>query len=736
MPVAPFPTIQKATSLMKLSRAHTLIGKPSLMLLGIALSYPALAQDEHLLAAAVMLEPITVTGKEPRPDYRQSSSSSATRTETPLRDVPQSVSVVTQERIADQSLQSMSDVLRYTPGVAAAQGEGHRDAPILRGNTSTSDLFVDGVRDDVQYLRDLYNVERVEVLKGSNAMIFGRGGTGGVINRVTRQADGDRRREVSIAGGSFGHQRVTADVSDKLNSNIDARATAVFEDSDSYRDDAELRRYGINPSLRLATGANTTVTLAYEYFNDERTTDRGGPSQAGRPFGIDESDFFGDPTQSESFIELNVVSAKLAHRFSPATTLNSSLSYGNYDKLYTNVFAATSVSPSGTVGFDAYQSATDRRNLFSQTDLVHKLHTGSIGHTLLAGVELGRQVTDNLRLTGRFADGADADSNPDTRFTTTVANANFRQPLVDFVQGGSSDGNNVGTTTVAAVYLQDQISLSPQWQAIAGVRYDRFSVDFTNRRSDAGSTPNVESTDSFISPRLGLVYKPIVPVSIYGSYSVSSLPRAGEQLNSLTPSNSNLDPEEYRNYELGAKWDIRPHLSATAAIYRLERDKVLLVNPTPGGASFLGDGAVSEGFELELTGKLTRHWTIAGGYAWQDARLSGTANATSARDGAVLAQTPKHSGALWNRYQITPKWGAGLGVLARSEVFATTSNAVRLPGYARVDAAAYYQHSPRVQLQLNAENLGNTDYSVSAHNDNNILPGAPLTVRASVALKL
>jgi catecholate siderophore receptor len=706
------------------------------MLLGLTLSYPALAQGEQMLAAAVVLEPITVTGQEPRPDYRQTSSGAATRTDTPLRDVPQAVSVVTQERIADQSLQSLGDVLRYTPGVAAAQGEGHRDAPILRGNTSTADLFVDGVRDDVQYLRDLYNVERVEVLKGPNAMIFGRGGTGGVINRVTRLADGERRRALSIAGGSFGHQRVTADVSQKLNTNIDARATALFEDSDSHRDDVSLRRYGINPSLRLATGANTTLMLAYEYFNDDRTTDRGGPSQSGRPFAIADSDFFGDPSQSESFIELNVVSAKLTHRFSPATTLNSSLSYGNYDKLYDNVFAATAVSNTGTVGFDAYRSATERRNLFSQTDLVHRLQTGGIGHTLLAGVELGRQVTDNLRLTGRFADGADADSNPDTRFTTTVANANFRRPLVDFVQGGSSDGNNLGTTTIAAVYVQDQIRLSPQWQAVAGLRYDRFSVDFSNRRSDAGSTPNIESTDSFISPRLGLVYKPMVPVSIYGSYSVSSLPRAGEQLSSLTPSTRNLDPEEYRNYELGAKWDIRPNLSATAAVYRLERDKVLLVNPIPGGASFLGNGAVSEGFELELTGKLSKHWTMAGGYAWQDARLSGTANATSARDGAVLAQTPKHSGGLWNRYQFTPKWGAGLGVVGRSAVFATTSNAVRLPGYARIDGAAYYQHSPRLKLQINAENLGNTDYSISAHNDNNILPGAPLTLRASVHLQL
>jgi len=689
------------------------------------------AKAESAKADTVKLDTVEVTA-EPSPPYQVREIRGATRTDTPLSDVPQAVSVITRERISDQSMQSLGDVLRYTPGVGIAQGEGHRDAPILRGNTSTSDLFVNGVRDDVQYLRDLYNVDRVEILKGSNAMIFGRGGTGGVINRVLREADGTRVRELTAAGGSFEHRRLSGDIGGTLNANIDARITGVLEDSGSYRDDVELKRYGLNPTLRLLTGANTTLTLGYEYFTDERTTDRGGPSKNGRPFAIDDSQFFGDPTQSNASIELNVLTAALQHRLGPATTLSNRLSAGNFDKFYDNVFAATAVAANGTLSFESYLSNTDRRNLFNQTDLVHTLSTGTVDHTLLAGVELGQQVTDNLRLSGRFADGSDADSAPDARFTTTVANSNFRQPVVSYVQGGAADGNNRGTTQVLGVFVQDQIALTPAWQAIVGVRYDRFDLDFINRRTDAGANSQLGSEDSFVSPRVGLVYKPLPQLSLYSSYSESSLPRAGEQLNALTPANRNLDPEEYANYEVGAKWDILPKLTGTLAVYRLDRTNVVLIDPANVNASLLGDGARSEGVEVELTGSITPQWSVAGGYAFQDSQLQGTANPTTARDGAVLAQTPKHSGSLWNRYQLTPQWGLGLGVTARSGMFATTSNAVRLPGYARVDAAAFYTVNPRLRVQLNAENLTNVDYSLNAHNDNNILPGAPLTLRAAV----
>lgn len=696
-----------------------------------SLAWPALAQPTDS-TPAVTLDTVEVLGQAPDENsYHSSATSTATRTDTPLVDVPQSITVVTRAQVEDQSAQNLADVVRYVPGVGMAQGEGNREAPVFRGNVSTSDFFVNGLRDDVQYYRDLYNIERVEVLKGPNAMIFGRGGVGGVINRITRVADGRSHGEVTLQGGSFDNRRATFDWGQGFNPNVAARVTAVVEDSESYRDDVTLERRGVNPTVRLVTGPSTAVTLGHEYFFDERVADRGVPSLNGQPFDTDESTFFGDPGNSPTGTELNVTSLTVDHDFGGGLTLVNRTLYGRYDKYYQNVFASGPVAADGTVPFQGYIATTERDNLFNQTDLVYKLKTGSIEHTLLAGAEFGRQLTDNLRLSARFADGADADADPDSTFIAPASSPNFSEPLVAFVQGGSSDGNNENETTIAAVYLQDQLSLSSQFDVVLGVRYDRYDTDFENRRTDAAPADRrIDAKDDLLSPRVGLIYKPIEPASIYASYSVSYLPRAGEQLGSLTPANASFDPEEYTNYEVGAKWDVRPDLALTVAVYQLDRDKVILPGPT-AGTSILGDGARTQGVEFGVSGYVTKAWSVAGGYAYQDGELTATSGST-AQDGADLANLPRHSLSLWNRYDFSPQWGAGIGVFNRSSVFASTSNAVKLDGYTRVDGALFYQHSPRLRAQLNVENVGGEDYYVNAHNDNNSLPGAPLTVRASV----
>ena len=199
---------------------------------------------EFVLQVAGVRETVRVGATAP---YQTPATTSATKTSTLLRDIPQSVSVVTSTLIAEQRMQSMSDVVRYMPGVGMAQGEGNRDTPILRGNSSTSDFFVDGVRDDVQYFRDIYNVDRVEALKGPNAMVFGRGGVGGVINRVTRQAGWGQSRELAVQFGSFENRRMTADMGTDFNEKIAGRITAVYENSDSYRNGAGYRAIRLQP---------------------------------------------------------------------------------------------------------------------------------------------------------------------------------------------------------------------------------------------------------------------------------------------------------------------------------------------------------------------------------------------------------------------------------------------------------------------------------------------------------
>ena len=386
---------------------------------------------------------------------------SATRTDTLLRDVPQSVSVVTRDQIADQRLQSIGDVVRYMPGVGIAQGEGNRDTPVFRGNSSTSDFYVDGVRDDVQYFRDLYNVERVEALKGPNGMTFGRGGVGGVINRVSRQATWAPAREVALQLGSWDDRRVTGDLGRALNPHVALRVTGVYESSDSYRDGVGLERYGVNPTVAFALGSNTTLRAGYEFFHDERTADRGIPSFQGRPLATKASTFFGDPDASSSEVTANVFSAALEHRFGARFTLRNRVSHGDHDKFYQNVFPGA-VNAAGTlVSLSGYNNGAKRRNLFNQTDLVFSSRTGPLRHTLLVGMEVGRQESDNLRNTAYFA------SISPTTTSVSVPVANPRPSVPATFRPAATDADNHGVATLAAFYVQDQVVLSSHLEATA-----------------------------------------------------------------------------------------------------------------------------------------------------------------------------------------------------------------------------------------------------------------------------
>lgn len=659
---------------------------------------------------ATRLDRIEVKG------YRfTNSSSTATRTDTPLSDIPQAISVITQDQIRDQAIQSMADAVRYVPGMGFAQGEGNRDTPIFRGNASTADFFIDGMRDDVQYFRDVYNIDRIEVLKGPNAMIFGRGGSGGVLNRVTKQADWSERRELQLQAGSYGRARGTVDVGTAMSDAAALRVTGLYEDSESYRDGFELKRFGLNPTLSFRMGDSTTATVGYEHFSDDRTADRGIPSFQGRPLETDPSTFFGNPDLSMAEAKVNAVNFSIDHDFGNGAMLHNRFRYADYDKFYQNVFPGAVSEDAATVSISAYNNATQRENLLNQTDLTFSADSGSVKHRLLVGAEFGRQETDNLRRTGFFPPFGDTDTSAQVTLPNTITTL-----PVAFRNNGTSDANNHGVAKVAAVYVQDQIEFSPQWLAILGVRYDRFDVDFRNHNTQT----DIETRDDLVSPRAGLIYKPIEPLSLYASYSIAHQPRAGEQLSSLSPSNQNLEPEEFKNYELGAKWVLRSDLALTAAVYRLDRTNVVVSDPADPTRSILVDGQRTEGFELELSGAITEAWRVMGGYAYADGEITET-QSPSAPKGATLAQLPEHSFSLWNRYDFTPQWGIGVGAIHRSSSFTSTDNAVTLPSYTRVDAAVYYTVNEHLQLQLNAENLLDEEYFPNAHSNNNITPGSP-----------
>ena len=340
------------------------------------------------------------------------------------------------------------------------------------------------------------------------------------------------------------------------------------------------------------------------------------------------------------------------------------------------------------------------------------------GLFVLMGAEFGRQTTANLRMTGFFSSLGSA---------VTSVNAPLSIPTIalplEFRPNGT-DANNQGVTTIAGVYAQDQVALTSRVEAIVGLRFDSFKARVTNRR-----TGDVfRSADGLVSPRLGLVFKPVVPVSLYTSYSLTYLPRAGDQLSSLSVTNQALDPENFRNYEVGAKWDVVPALALTAALYRIDRSNVAVPDPNNPAVSVLVDAQRNKGLELGVDGRVTRAWTVTGGYAWQNGVITRSISATAAA-GASLPQLPSHSMSLWNKYEVSSRVAGAVGVIHQGQVFTSTDNRVVLPGWTRVDAAVYYVLSSNLRAQINIENLLDERYFPNAHNNTNITPGSPRAVR-------
>ena len=668
------------------------------------------------LQVAGFRDAVTVNGES---GYVVPVISTSTKTPTPLRDVPQSVSVVTSELIQDQLMMSMSDVVKYVPGIESHQGENNRDQVVIRGNSSSADFYVNGVRDDVQYYRDLYNLDRIEALKGPNAMIFGRGGGGGVVNQVTKQAGFQAQNEVSVQGGSFENRRVTADVDRPLSSTVAVRLNGVYENSDSFRDFVNLERYGVNPTVTFAPSDRTRVIVNYEYLHDDRTADRGITSFHGSPADVPISTYYGDPNQTFVRANVNLASTTVEHHAGSLVIRNQTL-FGDYDRGYQN-FVPGAASADGTqVTLSAYNNATQRQNLFNQTDFTYSLATGRVRHTVLLGAELGLQATDNFRNTGYF-----------NNLTTTIL-APFDDPTISTPvtwRQSATDADNHLRTNVAAAYLQDQVELSQHVQLLGGVRFDRFDLNYENNRTGDA----LDRTDNLVSPRAGVVYKPIVPVSVYGSYSISYLPSSGDQFSSLTNITEQLKPEKFTNYEVGTKWDAMSALSFTAAVYRLDRTNTRSIDPNDPTRIVQTGSQRTNGVELSANGRVSKDWNIAGGYAYQDAFVtSATANA---RQGANVALVPHNTFSLWNRYQFVPRVGAGLGVIYRSDVFAAIDNSVTLPGYVRLDAAAYVNVSRDWRVQANVENLLDKKYFVNADSNTNISPGFSRAVRVALVAR-
>ncbi len=522
-----------------------------------------------------------ISDTKPVKGYNAKKSTASTKTDTPLINIPQAITVIPQQVIKDQSILSIADTIRYVPGVTASLGEGNRDAIVFRGNRTTSDLFIDGLRDDVQIYRDLYNTDRIEVLKGPNGMIFGRGGAGGVLNRVSKKAGWDPVKDLSLTYGAWNQKRIAGDYGVGLTQDVAFRLNAVYEDADSYRDGVNLERFGLSPTITISPDENTNIYLSTEYFKDKRIGDRGVPSVANasgddrRPFNISDNDqFFGNAALSPNESETFAFNAIIEHTFDNNVKVRNNTRVAKYNKFYQNIYASSSVNNLGQLNLSGYRDETDRENFINQTDVTVPFSTGQLNHTFLVGAEFMEQGNQNARITpvgGVNPSPVDA-SNP-------IGTATFTNIARDQDTDISSQG----------IYIQDQIEFSSQWQAVVGLRRDIFDTDYTNNVNDE----NVDITDAFWSPRAGLIFKPNNNTSLYASYSLSYAPRAGDQLLGFRNNEGQpelFEPEKFINKEVGVKWDINANLSFTAAAYILERENLIASDPNLAGESVLIDG--------------------------------------------------------------------------------------------------------------------------------------------------
>ena len=633
---------------------------------------------------------------------------------------------MTAEDITERGITSIGEIIDYTPGVNTSQGEGHRDSVVFRGVRSTADFYIDGNRDDVQYYRSLYNVEQVEILRGPNALLFGRGGTGGILNRVSKKAKLDETfTGYKATLNSFGGYGVEIDTNTDMSSTSALRINAMYESLDNHRDFFDGERIGFNPTARFELSEDSVLDMSYEYINHERFIDRGIPTGAdGRPVESLKNVVFGDPENNYHELEAHVFRVNLSHQFNDYTKANVNVFYGDYDKVYSNFYASGYDADTNIVELDGYIDETTRDNLIVSGNLISEFSTGSIGHMVIAGTEIIRTNSDQFRLNPEF----DSTGNDRETFIT-------QRPLMfSGLSGINAAGNQVTTAftalnddtrvnlDVASFFVQDEIELSEHLDLVLGARFDRFDIEVFN----AKAVETRSRTDEQVSPRAGLIYKPQENISVYASYSESFLPRSGEQYTDINGSDNQLDPDTYSNQEIGIKWDFAQGLSFTAALFENEQSSPQVADDNPETLDVINSDI--SGYELQLTGYLNDDWRITANYS----HLEGEIVDRSGPTGLTPRELPENTFSVWSTYQVNDVFGVGLGATYQDESFINNGNSAVLPSYTRWDASAYYDISDDLRVQLNIENLTDELYFPNAHATHQATVAAPLNAMLTV----
>ncbi|MBF6991148.1 TonB-dependent receptor [Cupriavidus sp. IK-TO18] len=694
---------------------------------GTLVFQPMAAWSQATPTAAAQLPEVTVkadVSRELGAGYNPPNAVSATKTEAPLRDVPQTVNVVTAEVMRDQHATSMQDALKNVPGVSFSHGDGQRDQVSIRGFTAIADQFVDGIRDDALYFRDLSNVDRVEVVKGPAAVLYGRGSAGGLINRVTKKPGIDVT-DFALSYGMWADRRAEADVGRVFADGAAAfRITGAVEKANSYRSQQFLDRKAIAPSLELRVAPETTVLFQADYLEDRRVTDFGIPAYQGRPVDVPASRYYGAANARDAdYSQSRVFSgtATINHRFNQNWSIRNATRYYHYSLDRNNTLTAAVNEAARTLTMNHGNVRREEHGWFNQTDLTQKATFLGMEHEILYGMEIGQQNKDQVNNTKPVL-GANGRPAVFDLFNPVLMTLPLKAP-------GNPTTSNLGVFDTLAFYTQDMIKFSEQWKALVGVRYDNFQQETRNR---IAGQRDLSRTDTAWSPRAGLVWQPSKAQSYYVSWSKSFQP-SGEAF-ALAANNADLAPETTNNTEVGAKYDwLNGKASTTISVFRLERSNIKVANATNTALLPIGEQR-TDGIEISGAAELGGGWRMLAGYAYLDATIT---KSTAALQGKRATITPRHSGNAWVTKDLGHGFGVGAGLNLVGARYADPLNTVTLPGYVTADAMAWYRRGA-FEAQLNVYNLFDKGYIVSAHgtSPNLNMPGAPRSVMATLRYRM
>jgi catecholate siderophore receptor len=665
------------------------------------------------------------TAPETTEDKLQSVEVTGTAIHT-SQDISQSTDTVDKKELAEQNLSLVQDALRNVPGITLNSGEGgsHGDSVNLRGLSIPDSFFMDGVRDIGQYQRDTFNTDSIAVLLGPASAVFGRGSTSGVINSISKQPMLTPYAAISVSGGQIDYWRGTGDFNLPLSATAAARVT-VMDQSNSVveRDQVHYERYGIAPTLGLGIGTPTRLTFSYFKEEENNLPDYGIPFIDGAPAHVERSNYYSLANYDRTRTNTDIGTIRFEHDLSDNLTVSDSLRYANYgfEYLVSGPYLGNDFvnpPPPDTpysdieVSHDQPSSAGTTSLAINRTDVTAKFDVGGFADTLTGGLELSKEQSN----VNRFQNGLD-----DIPPTPLLNPSPFYYPPTPL----TIYSNPKGRGSDVSVYALDSIALGSKWDVDAGLRWDRFDSSF----SEVFTGTAFERTDTFVSPRVAVIYKPDAAQSYYLSYGVSQNPAIEYLI--IAPSDQSLSPERNNTLELGGKiklFDGAAQLTGAlfdTRVYNARNSDP--DDPTVQQAPF--DQEV-KGVEFGFNGYITDIFEVNANYTHLNDKITETSDPLSL--GKYAPNTPHDAVNVWTTLEPTPAWTVGAGFTGVSHRYADTENTAGVPAYVVFNAMTSYSVNQHFKLQLNLNNVTDKLYFTSIYYtgiaENHALPAAGRTL--------